>query len=100
MSATPFEQSSSFDEIQKSSLLGTNQNRLYNPIANFHRKFLNLNNENKDSKESNRFSRIDDDDWIENSLHKPPPPSFMRSNLSRSKPRPRSACLDNTYMLR
>ncbi|XP_027204780.2 protein tyrosine kinase 2 Fak [Dermatophagoides pteronyssinus] len=62
-------------------------------------------NSNSNSNSDNKVNS----NWIENSIHEPkqqqqPSLSFIRPNhssgLIRKKPRPRSACLDNTYMLR
>lgn len=70
------------------------------------------NNENLTTVEPNNkqlpssSSKLITSKWIDNSIHEPtsPPPttSFIRPHSSGliKKPRPRSACLDNTYMLR
>lgn len=66
-------------------------------------------NSNSNPNSDNCKNHQNNSNWIENSIHEPkqqqpPSLSFIRPNhssgLIRKKPRPRSACLDNTYMLR
>lgn len=82
---------------QMSPILTSSSTKTNKTTVESKQQFSNPNSDNKVNS-----------NWIENSIHEPkqqpPSLSFIRPNhssgLIRKKPRPRSACLDNTYMLR